>query len=199
MFVQIIEGRTSDVDGMRRQNDRWMSELRPGADGFLGATMGAADDGRFFAAVRFASAEQARANSERPEQGQWWAETEKYFDGPVSFVDSTDVTEWHGGGSDDAGFVQVMRMQGVDRGRVEAFDDRIEPFAHLRPDLLGGIRVWTGPDSTVEVVYFTSEADARAGEGKQMPPEMAEVMEEFSDVMAGAEYLDLREPWLFSA
>ena len=31
MFVQIIEGRVADPDGLRRQMDTWMSELRPGA------------------------------------------------------------------------------------------------------------------------------------------------------------------------
>ena len=40
MFVQVIEGRVSDRDGLRRQMDKWESELRPGATGFLGSTAG---------------------------------------------------------------------------------------------------------------------------------------------------------------
>ena len=31
MFVQAIEGRVADPEGLRRQLERWMSELRPGA------------------------------------------------------------------------------------------------------------------------------------------------------------------------
>lgn len=198
MFVQIIEGRLADAAGNERQADRWLEELRPGADGFVGATMGATDDGRFVNVVRFASEEAARANSERPEQGAWWAETEKMFDGPVGFTESSDVTEWLGGGSDDAGFVQVMKMRGVERQRVERFDEQLEPFAARRPDLIGGVRIWTGPDACVELAYFTSEAEARAGESEEAPDELRAVMEEFEDLMAGVEYFDLRAPRFFS-
>ena len=41
MFVQVIKGRTSDADGLRRQDERWRAELRSGAKGFLGSTFGA--------------------------------------------------------------------------------------------------------------------------------------------------------------
>ena len=47
MFVQIIEGRTSDAAGLMRMGERWEAELRPGATGFLGATIGVTADGRF--------------------------------------------------------------------------------------------------------------------------------------------------------
>ena len=109
MFVQVIEGKVSDKAGLRRQMDRWEAELRPGAAGFLGSTGGVTDDGVGFAVARFESADAARANSERPQQGEWWAETEKCYDGPVSFTDSEDVEEFLSGGSNDAGFVQVMK------------------------------------------------------------------------------------------
>ena len=38
--------------------------------------MGMCDDGTFVALARFESAEAARRNSDRPEQGEWWAECE---------------------------------------------------------------------------------------------------------------------------
>ena len=69
MFVQIIEGKVSDRSGLRRQFDRWESELRPGAAGFLGSTGGVTNDGVGFAIARFESAAAANANSERAEQG----------------------------------------------------------------------------------------------------------------------------------
>ena len=43
MFVQAFEGRVADQDGLRRQLERWMTELRPGAHGFLGSTAGVTD------------------------------------------------------------------------------------------------------------------------------------------------------------
>lgn len=196
MFVQVIEGTTSDVPSLRRQLDRWVKELRPGADGFLGATIGVTDDGQVLNLARFTSEAAARANSERAEQGQWWAETEKCFDGEVTFADSSDVDLIGGGGSDDAGFVQVMKTEGVDRQRMRAFDEALQPFLDQRPDIHGGIRVWTGPDRCTEVIYFLSEAEARKGE-QEAPPEAQEAFAEFADLMEQVEYLDLRDPWLY--
>jgi hypothetical protein len=59
------------------------------------------------------------------------------------------------------------------------------------------LRTWTGPDEYVEVAYFTSEAEAREGETKEPPPELADQMGEFEDMMANVEFLDLRDPWLY--
>jgi hypothetical protein len=198
MFVQVIEGRVADREGLRRQLDRWTSELRPGAKGFLGSTAGVTDDGNAIAFARFESASDAEANNGRPEQGQWWAETEKCFDGEVTFTDSDDVETFLGGGSNDAGFVQVMKGSGVDRDQVHAMDAGFEEHApSFRPDLIGVLRVWTGPDSYAEVAYFTSEAEAREGETKEPPAELAEQMGEFQDLIARIEFRDLRDPWLY--
>ena len=46
-------------------------------------------------------------------------------------------------------------------------------------------------------IYFTSEADAREGEKKEPPPEMAEMMKEMEALSAGeTTYFDLTDPWL---
>jgi hypothetical protein len=196
MFVQIIEGRVADPDGLRRQMDTWMSELRPGATGFLGSTGGVTDDGHAILFARFESADAAKANSERPEQGRWWAETEKHFDGPVTFTDSEDVQTFLGGGSDDAGFVQVMKGRAA-RDQMREMDAAFEQHApSFRPDIMGVVRTWTGPDTYVEAAYFTSEADAREGEKKEPPPEIADQMGDFEAMTADIEFVDLRRPWL---
>ncbi|MET0144953.1 MAG: hypothetical protein ABW328_09235 [Ilumatobacteraceae bacterium] len=175
-----------------------MSDLRPGAPGFLGSTAGVTDGGDAVAFARFETASDAKANSERPEQGQWWAETEKCFDGEVRFTDSDDVDVLLAGGSSDAQFVQVMKGKDMDRDRVRDLDEQFEAHAaSFRPDLLGGIRMWTGPDSYIEVAYFTNEGDARQGESREPPAELAAQMGEFEAMMANVEFIDLREPWLF--
>jgi hypothetical protein len=198
MFVQVIEGQLVDREGLRRQMDHWMSELRPGATGFLGSTAGATDDGHAIVFARFESAAAARANSERSEQGQWWAETEKCFDGEVTFTDSDDVETFLAGGSNDAGFVQVMKGSGTSRDRLHAMDDSfVEHAPSFRPDLIGVLRVWTGPEAYMEVAYFTSEAEARTGETKEPPAELAGQMGEFEEMIANVEFLDLRDPWLY--
>ena len=196
MFVQIIEGQTRDPEGIKRQVERWQAEVSPGAAGFLGSTSGVTADGRAIAVVRFDSEAAARANSERPEQSAWWADMSKYYDGEVTFTESSDVQEFLGGGSNDAGFVQVMKSLGVDRKRMASLDAEFDKLAGLRPDLIGSVRVWTGPDSCVEVNYFTSEAEARAGEQKDVPAEVQAMMAEFGDLMKNTEFLDLSDPLL---
>lgn len=196
MFVQVIEGRTSDPAAIIEHGERWQRELRPGAIGYLGLTAGVTADGRSVAIVRFEDEAAARANSERPEQGAWFEGMAKLYDGEPTFTESSDITEWMGGGSNEAGFVQVMKSTGVDRAQVEKMDEAFEPFADQRPDLLGGIRIWTGPDSCIDVAYFTSEEEARKGEKAEVPEEMKELMSGFEEGMGQTEYLDLIDPQL---
>ncbi len=195
MFVQVIEGHVGDRDCLRRQMERWESDLRPGATGFLGSTGGVTDDGNAILFARFESAAAAQANNDRPEQGEWWAETERCFDGDVAFTDSEDVDTFLAGGSDDAGFVQVMKGSIADRDRLRAVDKTFEEHAaSFRPDILGGFRVWAGPHAAFDVNYFSGEAEARAGEQKEPPPELAKTMAEFQEMVADVEFLDLRDP-----
>jgi hypothetical protein len=194
--VQVIEGQVADRDRLRLQMDTWERDLRPGATGFLGSTAGVTDDGHGIVVARFESAAAAAANNDRPEQGQWWAETEPCFAGDVTFTDSEDVETTLGGGSNEAGFVQVMKGRG-DRERVRAMDRVFEEHASsFRPDVIGGLRVWTEGDRWIDVMYFTSEAEARQGEQKEPSPELADAMAEFEDLMSDVEFLDLRDPWL---
>jgi hypothetical protein len=198
VYVQIIEGRAADTAGMRRLMERWMTELRPGATGFLGTTAGVAPDGTAIAVVRFESADAARANSDRAEQGAWWEEMEKCYDGAVEFTESDDTETFLGGGSDDAGFVQVMKSDDIDRAAVARLDAAFQRHAESwRPDLIGGLRVWTGDTAAYDVSYFTSEAAAREGESKPPPPELAELFGEFEALMANTEFIDLTDPWIY--
>ena len=114
----------------------------------------------------------------------------------MTFTESSDTAEFLGGGSNDAGFVQVMKSTGVDRAQLDRLDAQFEKFAKIRPDLIGGLRVWTGPDSCIEANYFTSEADARKGEQAEMPAELQALMADFGQAMANTEFLDLTDPKL---
>jgi len=50
-----------------------------------------------------------------------------------------------------------------------------------------------------QVIYFTSEAEARAGERKEAPQEMQAAMAELTSLSKGEpDYLDLRRPVLRS-
>jgi len=195
MFVQVIKGRTNDPDGLRQQFERWSSELRPGAVGFEGSTTGIADDGTFIALARFSDADSARANSDRPEQGAWWAETAAYIDGEANFRDSTDTSLLFDGGSNEAGFVQIMEGSVHDRAKAEAFEtpEMLEQLRSARPDLIGGLRVWFPDDTFVDAAYFTSEAAARAGEQSE---DFAGPQEEYAALFGDTTFTDLRRPLL---
>ncbi len=199
MFIQVITGTTSDRDGLRRQFDRWQTELRSGANGYLGSTGGVTDDGRLFMAARFESEEAARSNSAREEQGAWWAETEKFIEN-ATFQDSVEVQTLGGGGSNDAGFVQVMRGRITDKEKAPAlmaqFAELLPTLAEQRPDIIGDVTVIHSDGSYSDILYFRSEAEAREGEKKEPPAEMQAMFGEYMAVMPVDEYIDLKDPWL---
>ena len=60
MFIQIIQGKCTRQQECRDMGERWLRELAPGADGWLGGTYGFTDDDQFMAIVRFESREAAR-------------------------------------------------------------------------------------------------------------------------------------------
>jgi hypothetical protein len=199
MFIQLIQGDVADRDGLRRQIERWQSELKPGATGYLGSTGGITDDGRYFGCVRFESAEAAQANAERPEQGAWFAETEKTFSGPPTFQSCTDVDVYLGGGSDSAGFVQVMQGQPTDRDRVRQLDVEFESMARDRPDIIGWVVAWHPDDGGfTSVIYFNSEEAARRGETQEPPEDRKHLLDDWQEAVGDLTFYDLKEPWLFS-
>ena len=192
MFIQVISGKTSDPEAFARQGEKWQQEVRPGAIGFLGVTSGVTDDGRFIVIARFDSAESARANNDRPEQGEWWAETEKVVD-RAEFKDSTDIVTMLGGGKNDAGFVQVMCGHTSNPARFKQISRRFEDYLpYSRPEIIGGITAFANDGRFVNTVYFESEKAAREAERHPRPPEIDALFVEFDALMD--EYLDLTDP-----
>ncbi len=165
MFVQVLQGKLADPDFLDRQVQKWRKEIKPLAKGYLGSTSGVTADNYGIAIIRFESEEQAQANASLPEQSAWWEETSKAFSGEVTFHDCREVDLFLGGGSNDAGFVQVIQARAVDKDRFQSEAKRTEAEVHaLRPDVLGGLTAWHGDGTFTDVAYFTSEAEARKGE-----------------------------------
>jgi hypothetical protein len=188
MFVQVITAPVGDAEAIERAMDSWDEERRPQAKGFLGATSGISAQNTFVAVARFESEELARQNSDDPDQTAWWNELSKGFAGEATFHDCTEITISGGGGSDDAGFVQVIQ------GLSKEFEDRM---SEVRPDVLGSLTAWDG-DFYTDVIYFTNEAEARAGEAKPLPADMQAEMEKWQSSTEGAQFHDLKDPKLVS-
>jgi hypothetical protein len=166
MFIQVIEGKTSDAEGFRRFLEERRPEAMKGAIGFLGATTAIAPDGTVVTMARFESAEKAMKNAARPEQTAFFEELKRYLAGEPTFHESTDVETFLGGGSDNAGFVQFMIGTASDKAKAKESEKAMTPtLESMRPDVLGGITVWDG-DWWCQAIYFTSETEAREGEKK---------------------------------
>jgi len=200
MFVQVIQGRTSNPQGLDAALNQWVQDLAPSATGWLGSTSGVTEDGRAIAVVRFESEDDARRNSDRPEQGQWWSETAKVFDGEATFRDSNDVTVDVQGDPDQAGFVQVMQGRSSDPERArQLMDQDADKWNAFRPDILGSVSVGHEDGGYTMVMYFTSEAEAREAERKELPPELQAQMEEMGKLAVGeTEFFDLKQPAIIS-
>ena len=197
MFAQVIQGKAKDKDALLRRMEEWDRNVKPGAEGFLGSTAGVSDDGEFLAIARFESEEAARRNSDRPEQGQWWSETEQHLEGDVRFYDCTEVELSMGGGSDDAGFVQVIQGRTKDKERAREMDAGMEDWVREnRPDVIGSIQAWQG-DNFSNFIYFTSEEEARVGEKKDFP-DAPMSMDDWMELVEDVKFIDLREPYLSS-
>jgi hypothetical protein len=199
MFIQVIQGRVSDKDAARATLDRWLRDVEPGAVGWLGGSYGFTDDGTLIAVVRFESRQSARANSGRPEQQAWWHEMETRFTGPISFHDCDDVTLLLSGGSDEAGFVQVIQGRVRDPARLrELAEQSTSLISEHRPDVIGASIAIGADGFLTETIAFTSEAAARQAEGALMPPQATELLEQEMALLDDVTYLDLHQPWFAS-
>jgi len=197
MFIQVISGKVNDTDSFQRLGDKWEAEVKPGATGYLGVTEGTTDDGRFFVAARFESKEAAQRNSDRPEQGAWFSEMEKVVS-DVTFHDCSRIETLFGGGKDNAGFVQVMQGHVKDAAKAdEMFQhaaDAEKVLGGARPDVIGEVvAIHDDGDGYTDIVYFSSEAEARANEKTEMPAEAQAMMQEFESALVVDEFLDLKQ------
>jgi hypothetical protein len=200
VFVQVIQGQVSDAAAVRGAVDQWINELAGGAAGWLGATAGVTEDGRFIALARFESAEAAQGSGDRPEHDTWWDEFAKLFTAEPSVRDSEFVVVDTPGRPDNAGFVQVIQGRGTDPARAqELMTQDSDKWATFRPDVLGSVAVGHEGGAYTMAMYFTSEAEAREGERKEPPPELKAQMAEMDKLSIGApEFFDIKQPWLYS-
>jgi hypothetical protein len=201
VFVQVIQGQVTDARLVNDVLDDWAERLAPGAQGWLGTTAGVVADGTFLCTSRFSSAQAARRNSDRALQGEWWSGLSKAFSGDVVFHDCTEVDVARGGGSDRAGYVQVIQARTDDvPGLRWAAAMLGERFPDVRPDLLGYITcVHDGENGAfTQVAYFTSELEARVAEREEPPAEVAECLRRERELMHDLRVYDVRKPLLYS-
>ena len=194
MFIQVIEGKASDPEGFRRVIEEEVPT--EGAIGFLGSTTAIAPDGNVVTMARFESEEKAMQNSARPETSAFAEKLQKYAAGAPTYHNCNEVTLFRGGGSNDAGFVQMMIGTVADKARAQAIDERMEKEApDLRPDLIGIVTAWDG-NWYCQCAYFTSEEEARAGEKEMdnLSGETKALLEEMFEAYGEIRFVDGPNP-----
>jgi hypothetical protein len=200
MFIRVIQGRATNPPGIRRDLGRWQRLLAADADGWLGSTTGITEDGWSITVVRFASEAHARRNSDRPEQREWWRDASQHLARVISH-DAPKVHIYRDGGSAQAGFVQVIQGHTDDIERMASLGrDQDDVLAREAPHLLGVTVAEHAdrPGDFTQIVYFTSEQDARRF--AQEPPAAADepVLERLRSLMTNVRCFDLRDPQLLS-
>jgi hypothetical protein len=200
MFIRVIRGRATNPPGIRRDLGRWQRQLAADADGWLGSTAGITEDGWSITVVRFASEAQARRNSDRPEQREWWRDASQHL-ARVVVHEASKVHTYGDGDTSKAGFVQVIQGHIDDLERMAMLGhDQEKVLAHEAPHILGmtvAEHIDRGGGFT-QVVYFTSEQDARRYQPE--PPAEADepAQEERRRLMTNLRSFDLRDPQLLS-
>lgn len=197
MFVQVFRAEVEDAAVARRwleqRAERWQ-----GSPGFLGATGGLSPIGELVLISRFESEEAARRADDRLEGGDRSEELPRGLRGAMTTSESTQVDVAMGGGSNDAGFVQVFWGRGQ-RDQARAVMTEAEPVLRReRPDILGGFTIWFDDDRFLDVAYFSSEAEAREGEAKALSADGRAIFEQFGRYLAPEGYLDVPDPILLS-
>lgn len=194
MFIQIVQGKVKDAELLRRELRRWRNELKGQAIGYLGTTAGTTADGSGIALFRFESAKDAVKNSMRPDQMKWWGAASKAFEGRTTTTNCKEVDLALGGGSNWAGFVQVIQGKAKNQNNMRKRMREMEAELRMvRPELLGAVCAWhgTGGEFT-EAVYFTSAQAAREREAATATSELAR---QFEALMVGPpKFFDLLTP-----
>jgi hypothetical protein len=199
MFIRVIQGRATNPPGIRRDLGRWQRQLAADADGWLGSTTGITDDGWSVTVVRFASEAQARRNSDRPEQREWWRDASQHL-ARVVVHDASKIHLDQDGGAEEAGFVRVVQGHSDDLARMVRAVPGQEALAGQAPHILGMTVAEHAdrPGDFTQIVYFSSEQDARRLE-QESPIEAEEpAQENHRGLMADLRSFDLRDPQMLS-
>lgn len=194
MFIQMVEGACSQHDDMRMLIDDWCDRMAD-EPGWLGGTYGFTDDDRFIGVVRYTSRAACEQCCAAEDAGMWWAAAEEMFDSTPEIHQSEDVMMMLEGGSDEAGFVQVMRgrVGNPDKLRRIMTDQDMTSMLHqARPEIIGATLLIEDDGWFTETISFTDEDSARKGEAMDMP---AEVTADLQEAMAEVAYYDLHKPW----
>jgi hypothetical protein len=178
MFIRVIQGRATNPPGIRRDLGRWQRLLAANADGWLGSTAGIT----------------------RPEHREWWRDASQHL-ARIAVHDASRVHTYRDGGAAEAGFVQVIQGHRGDLERMAGLGrDQEEVLAREAPHILGMTVAEHAdrPGDFTQIVYFTSEPDARRFAQEPLGEADEPVLEQLRSLISNSRCFDLRDPQLLS-
>lgn len=193
--VVFVRAPAPDSAEVRRAWDEWRAALADDPDaGWRGSAAGVTAAEELVGMVRTGPGVDPATS---PAARTAWEGLVAALGGPPAVEATADVSVVGDASASGAGFVQFMRARVADRGRLEELEAAItDDFAALRPDFLAGIRAWTAPDRLMVVDFFSSEAEARAGEARPLPAGLRASFEEWLGLLDEVEWFDLPHPWV---
>jgi hypothetical protein len=78
-------------------------------------------------------------------------------------------------------------------------DQPMDMLHTARPEIIGGTVAIDKDGFFTQTIAFTTEAEAREGEMKEMPAEMMDQMSDMNSTMSDVSYHDLHHPWFATA
>ena len=195
MFVLVMTARVTDPAQVREHLDRWVAELAPGAQGWLGNTAGGTADGVLVLLARFASREACLLADARPEHKAWETGLVRLFAEPPVILESTSVDVYTPDDPSKAGFVQVVQGRSRDPEQVRRlFADARTGWKQLLPGMLGSVTLGHPDGGWTTAIYVAAEA---AGASPHPLPHLEELMEQVEHLsLSELVHLDLADPWL---
>jgi hypothetical protein len=122
--------------------------------------------------IRFDSEDASARLGSQPEQDRWPADALGLFEAEPIVLNSSEVIADLHGNPDRARFVQFIqgRVNDPERAR-DLWSQYVDLRRKLRPDVLASLAISHGGGAYTLIIYYSSEAEAREGERKPLPPE----------------------------
>lgn len=159
MFVELVQATATEPARLRKAWKKLLGRLPDVAPGWLGATSGATEDGRFVALLAFESEEQARITMDRLHEQAAWAPLEGVAS-ELRFRECPNVRAFL---PDDARGVEVVHIwQGVaqDVRRIVSSFEGASQTATGRGRVAGGLMCWD-PEGFVTIALYGRPSGAR--------------------------------------
>ena len=196
MILTVGRFRVKDEPAARAAGERLYRELLPGRPGWLGAVVGRADDGSVVATGLWESEQERQASMDRPERQQWWQEFAASLEGDLEVAVYGNAELAMGALTAPIGFVQLIEARFREMPPALSDFQRVRPLLERhRPEISLMVLATDEDGQLVQLVGFTDEEAARAGEAKPRPDELAAMAEEVRSGFAGEpRFTDLRAP-----